>query len=134
MNKMNKKMEYALMALKHISAKSETELTSAKEVSDQMHIPFEVTARVLQALSSRGLLKAEYGATGGYLLARSLNQVSIHDLSEMLEGHLALTKCLGNEDPCEISETCNITSPISNLNKKVQEFYRSVSLSEVLHV
>ncbi len=134
MNKMNKKMEYALMALKHISAKAETELTSAKEVSDQMHIPFEVTARVLQALSSRGLLKAEYGASGGYLLARSLNDVSIHDLSEMLEGHLALTKCLGNDDPCEISETCNITSPISNLNKKVQEFYRSVSLSEVLHV
>ena len=134
MNKMNKKMEYALMALKIISAKPESNLTSAKEVSDQMHIPFEVTARVLQALSSRGLLKAEYGASGGYLLARSLKEVSIHDLSEMLEGHLALTKCLGNEDPCEISETCNITSPISNLNKKVQEFYRSVSLSEVLHV
>ena len=134
MNKMNKKMEYALMALKHISLKKTDELTSAKEVSDQMHIPFEVTARVLQALSSRGLLKAEYGASGGYFLARSLEQVSIHDLSEMLEGHLALTKCLGQDDPCEISGTCNIASPILNLNKKVQEFYRSVSLSEVLHV
>ena len=134
MNKMNKKMEYALMALKHISLKNSNELTSAKEVSDQMNIPFEVTARVLQALSSRGLLKAEYGANGGYFLARSLEDVSIHDLSEMLEGHLALTKCLGQDDLCEISGTCNIASPILNLNKKVQEFYRSVSLSEVLHV
>lgn len=134
MNKMNKKMEYALMALKHISLKSETALTSAKEISDQMHIPFEVTAKVLQALASRGLLKAEYGAGGGYILARSLNEISVHGLSEMLEGHVALTKCLGNEEPCEMSSTCNITSPITNLNKKVQEFYKSVSLSEVLRV
>lgn len=122
------------MALKHISLKSDTHLTSAKEIADQMHIPFEVTAKVLQALASRGLLKAEYGAGGGYSLARPLSEVSIHQLSEMLEGHVTLTKCLSHEEPCEISSTCNITSPISNLNKKVQEFYKSVSLSEVLHV
>lgn len=134
MNKMNKKMEYALMALKHISLKQGAQLTSAKEIADLMHIPFEVIARVLQALSSRGLLKAEYGANGGYVLAKPLSDVSVHDLSEMLEGHLALTKCLSNDEICEISTTCNITEPISNLNKKVQEFYRSVPLSEVLHV
>jgi Rrf2 family protein len=99
-----------------------------------MHIPFEVTAKVLQALASHGVLKAEYGASGGYILAKPLDQISVHNLSEMLEGHVALTKCLGNDEPCEISPTCNITSPISNLNKKVQEFYKSVSLSEVLHV
>lgn len=134
MNKMNKKMEYALMALKLISQKPEGALTTAKEIADQRHIPFDVIARVLQALSSRGLLKAEYGINGGYLLGRSLNEVSIHDLSEMLEGNMALTKCLRNEEPCEISETCNIASPIHQLNKKIEHFYRSMSVHEVLHV
>ncbi len=134
MNKMSKKMEYALMALRIICEKPDGVLTSAKEVSDRMHIPFEVTARVLQALSSRGLLKAEYGVAGGYSLARPLSEISIHDLNEMLEGHVVLTKCLGQDEPCEISGTCNITSPISNLNSKVQDFYKSISLQEVLHV
>lgn len=134
MNKMNKKMEYALMALRLISKQPEGQLMSAKEIADQVHIPFEVIARVLQALSSRGLLKAEYGMGGGYSLARPLHEVSLHDLSEMLEGHTILTKCLGNEEPCEISPTCNIVSPISLLNKKVQDFYKSLSLDEVLNV
>lgn len=134
MNKMSKKMEYALMALRVICGKPEGVLTSAKEVADQMHIPFEVTARVLQALSSRGLLKAEYGVSGGYVLARSLDEISVHDLNEMLEGHVVLTKCLGHEEPCEISSTCNITAPIFALNDKVKEFYKSVTLHEVLHV
>lgn len=127
-------MEYALMALRLIAQKPTGALTSAKEVSEQMHIPFEVTARVLQALSSRGLLKAEYGVGGGYALARNLDQVSIHELSEMLEGHTILTKCLGNEEPCEISSTCNITAPINRLNQKVQDFYKSITLNEVLNV
>lgn len=134
MNKMNKKMEYALMALRLISHKPAGDLTTAKEISEQIHIPFEVTARVLQALSSRGLLKAEYGVGGGYSLARSLSEVSIHDLSEMLEGHTIITKCLGHDEPCEISKTCNITTPINNLNKKVQSFYKSLTLHEVLNV
>ncbi|MEK6628015.1 MAG: Rrf2 family transcriptional regulator [Bdellovibrionota bacterium] len=134
MNKMNKKMEYALMALRLISQRPANSLTSAKEVADQMHISFEVTARVLQALSARGLLKAEYGVGGGYSLARALSTVSLHELSEMLEGNTTLTKCLINDEGCETLPTCNITTPISNLNKKIQEFYKSVSLEEVLHV
>ena len=134
MNKMNKKMEYALMALRMITQKSPAALTTAKEVSDQMHISFESAARVLQALSARGLLKAEYGVGGGYSLARPLASVSLHDLSEMLEGNTVLTKCLTNDEVCETHLTCNITGPITVLNKKIQEFYKSVSLEEVLHV
>ena len=134
MNKMNKKMEYALMALKLIAQRPVGSLTTAKEVSDQMHISFEVTARVLQALSSRGLLKAEYGVGGGYSLAKPLAETSLHDLSEILEGHTNLTKCLEPDEFCEIHSTCNISLPIANLNKKIQEFYKSVSLEEVLHV
>ena len=134
MNKMNKKMEYALMALRLITQRPPLALTTAKEVSDQMHISFESAARVLQALSARGLLKAEYGVGGGYSLARPLVSVSLHDLSEMLEGNTVLTKCLTNDEVCETLLTCNITSPISVLNKKIQEFYKSVSLEEVLHV
>jgi Rrf2 family protein len=122
------------MAIQLMLRKSEGELTSAKEVAEQMHISFEATARVLQALSARGLLRAEYGVGGGYALARPLQEVSLHDLSEMLEGHTVITKCLVNEEPCEVSSTCNITAPIFRLNKKIQDFYKSVSLHEVLHV
>lgn len=122
------------MALRLISQRPAGSLTSAKEVADQMHISFEVTARVLQALSARGLLKAEYGVGGGYALVRQLSTVSLYDLSEMLEGNTILTKCLINDEVCETLPTCNITAPISNLNKKIQEFYKSVSLEEVLHV
>ncbi len=134
MNKMNRKMEYALMSLRLMAQKSGAERTSAKEISEVLNISFETTARVLQSLSSRGLLKAEYGVSGGYLLAKPLVEVSLHDLFEMLENGNTLTKCLGSDEICDISASCNIAEPILNLNKRIQDFYKSISLAEVLHV
>ena len=133
MNKINRKLEYALMALKYMSQKIPGELTSAKEVSDSFHTPFDATARVMQQMAQKGgILRAEYGANGGYQITKDLAKVSIHDLVEIIEGPTALVKCLHKEEPCEIQKTCNIVSPITNLNLKLTEFYRSVSLKDLL--
>ena len=133
MNKINRKLEYALMALKHMSQKIPGELTSAKEVSDSFHTPFDATARVMQQMAQKGgILRAEYGANGGYQITKDLAKISIHELVEIIEGPTALVKCLHKEAPCEIQGTCNIVSPITNLNSKLTEFYKSVSLKDLL--
>jgi Rrf2 family protein len=133
MNKINRKLEYALMALKYMSQKIPGELTSAKEVSDAFHTPFDATARVMQQMAQKGgFLRAEYGVNGGYQITKDLAKVSIHDLVEVIEGPTALVKCLHKEVPCDIQGTCNIVSPITTLNNKLNDFYKSVSLKDLL--
>ncbi|AHZ85827.1 Rrf2 family transcriptional regulator [Bdellovibrio bacteriovorus] len=133
MNKINRKLEYALMALKYMSQKIPGELTTAKEVSDSFHTPFDATARVMQQMAQKGgILRAEYGANGGYQITKDLAKVSIHDLVEVIEGPTALVKCLHKEAPCEIQGTCNIVSPITALNDRLTDFYKSLSLKELL--
>jgi len=133
MNKINRKLEYALMALKFMSQKIPGELTTAKQVSEAFHTPFDATARVMQQMAQKGgILRAEYGASGGYQITKDLAKVSIHDLVEIVEGPTALVKCLHKEEPCEISGTCNIVSPITSLNQKLTEFYKAVSLKDLL--
>lgn len=134
MNKINRKLEYALMALKYMSRKIPGELTTAKEVSDSFHTPFDATARVMQQMAAQkgGILRAEYGVNGGYQITKDLAKVSIHDLVEIIEGPTALVKCLHKESPCEIQGTCNIVSPVTQLNHRLTEFYKSLSLKELL--
>lgn len=132
MNKINRKVEYALMALRHMSQKIPGELTTAKEVSEGFQTPFDATARVMQAMSGRGLLRAEHGASGGYQILRDLSKVTLYDLVEIIEGPTALVKCLHKEEPCDIQGTCNIVSPITNLNRRLNDFYKSVTLKELL--
>lgn len=133
MHKINRKLEYALMALKYMSQKIPGELTTAKEVSDSFHTPFDATARVMQQMAQKGgILRAEYGVNGGYQITKDLAKLSIQDLIEIIEGPTALVKCLHNEGPCEIQGTCNIVSPIAHLNERLTEFYKSLSLKDLL--
>jgi Rrf2 family protein len=134
MNKINRKLEYALMALKYMSQKIPGELTSAKEVSDSFHTPFDATARVMQQMAQKdnGLLRAEYGANGGYQISKDLSRVSILNLIEMIEGPTALVKCVNGESGCDIKNTCNIVSPLQQLNDRLNDFYQGLSLKELL--
>lgn len=129
---MNRKLEYSLMALKHMSQKTPGELTSAKEVSDSYHAPFDATARVMQVMAQKGLLRAEHGAFGGYQITKDLSKVTMHDLLNIIQGPTKIAKCMTKSEPCDLQAQCNIISPLNNLNQKLNEFYKSLSVRDVL--
>lgn len=132
MNRMGRKLEYSLMALKHMSQKKSGELTSAKEVADRYHAPFDATARVLQQMAQKGFIKSEQGAYGGYKISRDLSEVTLQDLIEVIQGPTPVTKCMSSAEPCELQSNCNIISPVAILDKKLGDFYRGISLKELL--
>ena len=134
MNRLNRKIEYALMALKIMAQKRQGELTSAKDVADATGSPFDATARVMQQMVQKGILRSEHGAHGGYLLVRDLSKISLLDLSEIILGPVAVAKCLHGEADCELVSSCNIMSPIANLNRRLAEFYQGLSVAELLRV
>ena len=92
MNKINRKVEYALMALKHMRAKTPGELTSAKEICDSYGAPFDGMSRVLQVLGQTGILKSEQGAQGGYQITRDLSKVSLQEVIESISGKIEIAK------------------------------------------
>lgn len=134
MNKINRKVEYALIGLKHMRNKQPGELTTAKEISTFYGCPFDATARVMQVLAQKGILRAEHGAYGGYQITKDLTKVSFYDLMQMILGPVEVAKCMNEkgEVSCEIRETCNIISPVQNLNRKLVDFYRGLSVGELL--
>ena len=133
MNKINRKIEYSLIALKHMSQKRPGELTTVKEISDQYQAPFDVTAKVMQRLTGAGFLKAEQGSTGGYHITKDLTKLTLQDLMESFQGPTEIAKCLHANERCEIQSSCNIISPIQNLNTRLNDFYKSVNLSELIN-
>lgn len=134
MTRMNRKLEYALMALKHMSLKVPGQLTSAKEVVAATGVPFDATARVLQQMAQQGLLRAEHGAHGGYSIIKDLNKISLLDLHDIVLGPLDLVKCMQSTTDCELISKCNIQSPLAALSRRLMDFYRSVTLAELLRI
>lgn len=128
MIKLSRKMEYALIALKHLSVAEQ--LTPAKELSHRYQIPFDVVSRVLQVLNQNDVVKSAQGIHGGYKLIKPLNSVTFYELAEMIEGPLYLVKCLQGD--CDMKRTCNITNPLQILNQKISLYFKTILVSDLL--
>ena len=130
MFKINKKMEYALIALKYMRQKQPEQLTSAKEISSVFNIPFAPTARVLQIMAQHGILKASQGVHGGYRLRKNLSEVSLGDLNTIITGPIQITTCSTHTGACELTPLCQMTRPMNKLNHKLQDLFNTINLDD----
>lgn len=136
MNRIHRKLEYALIALKHMNQKRPGELTTVKEICQRYGTPFDATARVLQQMVQGQFLKSEQGAYGGYLIMRDLTKVSLRELIEKVVGPIEMVKCMGESESteplCEIKEKCNIMLPLISLNDKLIRFYENINVLDLI--
>ena len=133
MFKINRKLEYALIALKHMSHKHPGQLTSAKEICDIYKTPFDPTSRVLQIMVQNHVLQAEQGAKGGYQITKDLSKLTLEDLSNMIVGKIEIANCFhGNYSHCEITHTCHIIAPMLNLNEYINKLFENVVVSDLI--
>ena len=134
MNRLNRKLEYALMSLQLLYTHPEGKRLSTKDVCTKTGSPFDATARVMQVMAQKGLLRSEQGVKGGYYLARDLEQVTYLELVEMILGKFEVAKCISDVQGCEIFSKCNIKAPVIKINHKVRSLYENITLAELLKV
>jgi len=133
MLRLTKKVEYALIALRHIASKGEGEVSKTKEIAEQYRIPHELLAKILQKLNRTGLIRSVQGPRGGYALARPLDQVSLSAIIELIEGDYNFVECAANkEDDCLLFQDCVIRSPLLRINQEIRRFLDTVTVQEVV--
>ena len=133
MFKINRKIEYALIALKHMSNHDRTKLTTAKEICDIYHTPFDPTSRVLQLMTQHGILHAEHGAQGGYQILKDLSKVTLSNLIEIITGPIQIANCFHEtHSHCELTSSCNVISPMLNLNERMFQLFNQISLKDLI--
>lgn len=131
----NRKTEYALLALQHMHLK-ETEksaVTSTREISDTYHIPYPLLAKVMQKLAGKGLIKSVQGTKGGYILAKRPADITIADVLQVFEGPIAVAECLREERiTCPQWDGCMIKDPFYELNRKIHHLLTETTLQDLV--
>ena len=132
MFKITRKLEYALIALRHIQGQSEDKVVSAKEISGVYRIPLQLLAKILQELSKHDILEAIQGAHGGYRLKKSLDEMNMTALIQILEGPIGIMDC-SIDTKCVQLDICNIQTPIKKINEKVRNMFDNISVHDITH-
>jgi len=129
MLRINKASEYGVLALGYIGGSSEA--LSARQVSEKLQIPYEITAKTLQRLKEAGYIESTMGTNGGYKLASPLNQISFAQIIKALEGPLALVECSEHSGrECSRTSSCGLKNGMKKINERLDELLESIKLDE----
>ena len=66
MLKITRKIEYALIALRHLQQNDIGVLSTSKEIASKYDIPKELLAKILQNLVKNNIISSTKGPYGGY--------------------------------------------------------------------
>lgn len=133
---LTKKTDYALIALAHLTKRTDG-VISARELGRLSRVPLPILTNILKTLAQAGLVASERGATGGYTLARSASSITLHELINTVEGPFQFVQCVSEETephrgPCELESCCAIRQPAQRVHDRMKEFLESVTLAELV--
>ena len=120
------KTKYALKAILMLTGRyASKEPVLIAEIAEKESIPKKFLEAILLELKHNGLLRSKKGKGGGYLLARSPNQISFGEVIGLFENPFSALPCLDAKahrrcDECKKGSTCGI-------HLVMQEVYRTTS-------
>ena len=82
----SKKAEYAIRAVISIARHADNNLLQISEISKKESIPIKFLEQILLTLKNKGILNSKRGANGGYLLAKSKNDITIGMILDIVDG------------------------------------------------
>ena len=130
MLKLTRKLEYALIALSHIQGQATEKIVSTKEIAETQRIPLQLLAKTLQQLAKHNIIEAIQGAHGGYRLKKSLDNINMNTLIQILEGPIGIMDCSVDSN-CVQLDICNIRKPINRVNDAIVSMFDNLTLADI---
>jgi Rrf2 family protein len=133
MLKLSKKVEYGLLAVKHIASQGGGDVLTAKEISDRYQIPFELLSKILQKLAKEKIITSYQGVKGGYSLVSNPADLKISQIINAIEGPTSLMECGSEtESCCEQFHNCTIRNPLQKIQVNINDVFDNMTLKEII--
>ena len=135
MFQLSKKVEYGLIAIRHMASGHGGRMFTAKEIADTYHISYELLAKVMQRLVKEKLISSYQGVHGGYILARNPNEIKVSAIINAIEGqpNVSIVQCeAAGADDCSIHSTCTIKDPLVKLQESINKVFEELSITQMI--
>ena len=129
MLKITRKVEYALIAVRHLK-ENPRKLISVSELSKLNGIPKELLAIIMKTLACANIVSSVKGPHGGYKATSKASKITLNDFFEILEGPTAIMDCYFDSG-CNHLTNCNIRGPINKINDSIRNLFDNLTLADI---
>ena len=131
MVKTSRKTDYAIHALMILAREDHDEL-SVNEIAEIENVSSSYLAKVMQKLSSAGIIKSSEGKSGGYSLDRTADKISLSSVVKVLEENENIFDCVDEVHGCEIRDRCKIHEVFTNAYEKMLNELSKTSIADIV--
>jgi Rrf2 family protein len=134
MLQLSKKVEYGLIALRHMAMSPRGHLFTAKEVAARYDISYELLAKVLQKLTRAGVVVSTQGIHGGYSLAQKPNEIRVSHVIRIIENEKpTIAECYAEGgESCSIFDNCTIRKPLEKVQRNLNVLLENTTLEQIV--
>lgn len=134
MLQLSKKVEYGLIALRHMAIHQSGQVFTAKEIAKVYDVPYELLAKVLQKLARTGTIISIQGVKGGYVLAKKASELPISRIIRIIEGEKPMiAECyIDGPDSCSIFDNCSIRKPLGKVQRNLNVLFDKMTIQEIV--
>ncbi len=100
--------DYALRAMLYLARLEPQKRAPTSKIAESQQIPASFLAKIISQLSIAGLIHTSRGAGGGVSLARKMDEISLLDVVEAIDGPITLNECTRDSSICTFGESCPI--------------------------
>ncbi|MBX3315725.1 MAG: Rrf2 family transcriptional regulator [Phycisphaeraceae bacterium] len=124
--------EYALRAVVHLAAHTETDPVRAKDIAESINVPTGYLQKILRMLCKHGVLTASRGSSGGFNLARPPESITVLDVLNASDGELPrINRCpLGL--PCH-ADLCPLHRLLDAQMESIERVFAGTSLKDLIN-
>jgi Rrf2 family iron-sulfur cluster assembly transcriptional regulator len=124
--------EYGLRGLLFLARQPQDKVFLISEISRDQKIPEAFLSKIFQRLSKAGFLRSIRGAKGGFSLGKPANKITMREIIEVLEGPIAVNRCLLREGECEEEKVCPFHSVWEELQQHIVEILDRTTMEDLV--
>jgi Rrf2 family protein len=134
MLQLSKKVEYGLIALRHMAMKPAGNVVTTKELAKEYNLPYELLAKILQKLARAGVIRSLQGVKGGYTLSQRPEDLKVASVIRIIEDSRPMVAECYTEGPagCYLFYNCTIRRPLGKLQRNLNVLFDRMTVREII--
>jgi Rrf2 family protein len=121
---------YAIQALACL-ARCEGDWHQANQIAECSGVPKPYLAKILHALSGKGLVVTKRGYRGGYGLARPAGQINLLDIVRAIDDPLVEERCMLGIPHCSDERACPVHDFWKERRSEIVRHLESITLDDL---
>jgi len=122
--------DYAVSALCAIALKKNP--ATASVLSAELKMPYAFLRGILQKLQKNNILTSHRGKSGGFLLSRPADQITLACIIDIFQDSLKANGCVFKKLPCPRQRVCSLRRKLNRVETVLKRELESVTIASLL--